>query len=182
MKSIIIFSIGEDDLEIRQLHDSNHSMVTQVGKHLVLVDFDNFHDCSFLDKEEFLALCPCVLDGVTEDLPLLEIVQVLLVYLDIDRCLCARIVAVIKEEVIILVLVINTLTKQLVYLLEVGQCINIGDLVLLGIIVYLVVVQLVIISHSAFDRVFALYQQVCQHIALFPLLHHFDSYDLYTSH
>lgn len=86
-------------------------MVAEVCVDAVLIDVHYLHDCALLDEEEVLALRPGVLQGVAEDLPALEEAFVLVVKFVGNGQLIGRIIALIEEEIVVLVLVIDPLLE-----------------------------------------------------------------------
>ena len=92
-------------------------MVAEVGVDAVLVDVYDLHDRALLDEEEVLALGPGVLEGVAEDFAAFEEALVLLVEFVGDGQLVGRVIALIEEEVVVLVLIVDPLLEEVVYLL-----------------------------------------------------------------
>lgn len=75
---------------------------------------DYLHDCSLLDEEEILALGPCVFESVTKDLASLKKALVFLVKLIRDGQFVGGKVALIKEEVVIFIFIIDPLLEEII--------------------------------------------------------------------
>lgn len=149
-------------------------MITEISIDSIFIDMDNLHDCTFLDEEEVLTLGPCVLESVAEYFSLLKEALVLQVELVGNGKFVRGIIAFVKEEVVVLILVVDAFFKEIVDFLKVCQSINVGNLVLLRIVVYFVVVELMVVAgNSRLKQALALNQQICEHIILsyFSRLH-----------
>ncbi len=119
-----------------------------------------FHDGAFFDKEEVLALGPGIFESVGEEFALVvgEELDVLVVELGLDRGFDRGVVAVVEEEVVVYVFLVDAFAEVLVDFLQVGQGVHVWNLVLLWIVVYFVVVQLVVVLYVALNIRLALYQ------------------------
>jgi hypothetical protein len=84
-------------------------------------------------------------------LPLFQKSLVVFIQFEGDRILDRRVLTIIEEEVVAFVLLIDSFAEHLVDFLQVGEGVHIGDLVLLGVIVNLIVIELVVISDGIFD-------------------------------
>lgn len=95
-------------------------MIAEISIDSVFVDMDNLHDCSFLNEKKIFALGPGVFEGVAEDFSLFEEALVLMIKLIGDGKFVGRIIALIKEEIIVLILVIDAFLEEVIDLLQVG--------------------------------------------------------------
>lgn len=70
-------------------------MIAEISIDSVLINMNNFHDCTFLNEKEILSLGPCIFDRVTEDFSFFEECFVLLVEFVGNRNFIRRILALI---------------------------------------------------------------------------------------
>lgn len=137
---LVVFGVGQNQFELVDLHEADHVVVGDIGEDPVFVDVLDLHDSALLDEEEVLALGPSVFGGVAVNLALCQEVPVLLVKLGRESDLLGGILAFVQKEVVVLVLIINLLFEEILYFFEVGEGVDEGYFILLGVIVDLVVV------------------------------------------
>lgn len=80
--------------------------------------------------------------------------------------------ALIQEEIIVLVLVVDLLLEEVLNFFKVSQGVHIGDFVLFRVIVYLVVVEFVVVANGCrnpIEKGLALDEQVSQNVILSDL-------------
>jgi hypothetical protein len=136
------------------------SLVLYIGEYPIFMEEYKFHDGAFFDKEEVLALGPGIFEGVGEEFALVvgEELDVLVVKLRLDGGFCRGVVAVIEEEVVVDVFLVDAFPEVFVDFLQVGQGVHVRHLVLLWVVVHLVVVQLVVVLYVTLNIRLALYQ------------------------
>ena len=108
---VVVIGVGEYDFEFCEFHESYLVVVAEIGVDAVLVDVYDLHDSALLDEEEVLALGPGVLERVAEDLSALEEALVFIIEFVGDGELIGGVVALIEEEVVVLVLVVDALLE-----------------------------------------------------------------------
>ena len=89
-------------------------MVTYISKHSIFIYLHQFHHRSFLHKVEVFTFCPGVLQRVAENIPFLQKLLILLIQLDRDRCFLGGILAVIQEEIVVFVFLIDSLLEKII--------------------------------------------------------------------
>ncbi len=102
-------------------------LILHISKYPILMEEYKFHDGAFLDKEEILALGPGIFEGVCEEFALVvgEELDVLVVELGFDGGFGRGVVAVVEEEVVVDVFLVDAFSEVLVDFLQVGQGVHV---------------------------------------------------------
>jgi hypothetical protein len=116
----VIIAIGKYNFKFCEFHETDLAMIAEICENLVSIEVNYLHNGALFDKEEVLALGPCVLSCVTEYLSLLQKRLIFLIHLLGYGSLLRRIFAFIEEEVIVLVLIVDAFLEEVIDLLQVG--------------------------------------------------------------
>ena len=136
------------------------SLVLDVGEDSVFVEEDKFHDGALFDEEEIFSLGPGVFQRVSEQLTLIvgQKLNVFIVEVLVDGDFDGGVFGVVEEEVVVDVFLVDSFAEVFVDLFEVGEGVDVGHFVLLGVVVDFVIVEFVIILDVPVNIGLALYE------------------------
>lgn len=112
---ILIFC--KNQLQVNKLHESHHILLPNICENSVLIYKFNFDHTSFLDEEKLLSFCPSISQTVCIDLALFKLHLILIVLICRNPAHKLRCLAIIQEEIVVLVFLEDPFNEQLFYFL-----------------------------------------------------------------